>query len=187
MNYYEKLKENIGINRYNHSIRVRDTAIELAKRFHYDVNKAMVAGLLHDCGKYHDKDYLLKQAFEFGIMDDESLINNRHIIHAPLGAIIAEKEYGVDDVEVLDSIRYHTTGRENMTMLEKIVYLADYIEPERKYDGVEEIRELARENINLAVLKSLENSIFHLLDTQRTIHLDTIKARNYLIQFGGKQ
>lgn len=183
MNYYEKLKEDIGINRYNHAIRVRDTAIELAKKFHCDINKAMLAGLLHDCGKYHDKDYLLKQAFKFGIMSDESLINNKHIIHAPLGAIIAQREYNVDDDDVLSAIRYHTTGRENMTLLEKIVYLADYIEPERDFHGLAEVRALAKENIDLAILKALENSIFYLLDTHRMIHLDTLKARNYLIRF----
>lgn len=185
MNYYEKLKEDIGVNRYNHSIRVRDTAVELAKIYDCDINKAMVAGLLHDCGKYFDKDYLLKQAFEFGIMKDESLVNNRHIIHAPLGAVIAQVEYNVNDNEILDAIRYHTTGKENMTLLDKIIYLADYIEPKRNFTGVENIRKLAYENIHLAMLKALENSIYHLLDTQRSIHLDTIRARNYIIQFGG--
>lgn len=187
MNYYAKLKEELGTSRYNHTIRVRDTAVILAKRTDCDINKAMLAGLLHDCAKYYDKDYLLKRAFEFGIMNDEFLINNKHIIHAPLGAIIAQEEYGIEDNEVLDAIRYHTTGRENMTLLEKIVYLADYIEPERDFDGVERVRELAKGNINLAILRALEDSIYYLLDTQRTIHLDTLKARNYLIQFGGKQ
>lgn len=186
MNYYEKLKEDLGVNRYNHSIRVRDTAIDLAKRFGCNVNKAIMAGLLHDCGKYYNKDYLLKQAFEFGIMNDESLINNKHIIHAALGAEIAQKEYGVEDVEILDAIRYHTTGREGMTLLDKIVYLADYIEPERDFYGVDEVRELTKTNIDLAMIKALEDSISYLLNTQKIIHLDTLRARNYLIQFGGK-
>lgn len=181
-----KLKEDIGINRYKHSIRVRDTAVELAKKHDCDVKKASLAGLLHDCGKYYDKDYLFKLAFEFGIMADESLITNKHIIHAHLGAKIAEKEYKVDDREILYAIHYHTTGRENMTKLEKIVYLADYVEPKRKFQGIDQVRQLAYEDIDLAMLKALEDTIYHLLSTSRLIHIDTIKARNYLIQNGGK-
>lgn len=181
-----KLKEDIGINRYKHSIRVRDTAVELAKKYNCDVKKASLAGLLHDCGKYYDKDYLLKLAFEFDIMADESLIGNKHIIHAHLGAVIAEKEYKVDDADILNAIHYHTTGRENMTKLEKIVYLADYIEPRREFRGIDQVRQLAYEDIDMAMLKALEDTIYHLLSTVRPIHIDTIKARNYLIQDGGK-
>ena len=182
MNHYDKLKEEIGINRYNHSIRVRDTAVELARRFNCHIDKAIIAGLLHDCGKFYDKDYLLKQAFEFGIISDESYITNRHIIHAPLGAIIAKKEYGVDDKEILDAIRYHTTGRKNMSLLEKIIYIADYIEPKRDFNGVEEVRKLSKKNIDAAMLKALDDSILHLIYTGRSIHVDTLNARNYLIK-----
>lgn len=181
MDFYEKLKVDIGVNRYNHSIRVRDTAVKLAKIHNCDINKALVAGLLHDCGKFYDKDYLLKQAFEFGIINDESYISNRHIIHAPLGALIAHKEYGIEDKEVLDAVRYHTTGRENMTLLEKIIYMADYIEPQRDFVGLDEVRDLAWENIDAAILKALNDTIINLIDRGRKIHVYTINARNYLI------
>lgn len=182
MNFYEKLKLDIGVNRYNHSIRVRDTAVKLAKIYKCDINKALVAGLLHDCGKFYDKDYLLKQAFEFGIISDESYISNRQIIHAPLGAYIAHKEYGIEDKEILDAIRYHTTGRDNMTLLEKIIYIADYIEPQREFVGLDELRDLAWENINAAILKALNDTIIHLINSGSRIHIYTINARNYLIK-----
>lgn len=185
MNHYKKLKKEIGIERYKHSIRVRDTAVKLAERFDCDLDKAILAAILHDCGKYEDKDYLLKQATKFGIMSHKSYKNNKPVIHAPLGAIIANKEYGVKDKEVLNAISYHTTARKNMTKLDKIIYLADFIEPKRDFDGIDEIRKLAKKDLNAAVLAALENSILFLVKKQSPIHLDTIKARNYLIQFGG--
>lgn len=187
MNYCEKLKNDIGVNRYKHSIRVRDTAVELAKIHDCHPDKASLAGLLHDCAKYEDGDYLLKRAYEFDIMEDKFLIDNKHIIHAHLGALIAEEEYKVDDADILNAIHYHTTGREKMTRLEKIVYLADYIEPERDFKGVDQVRNLAYDDLDRAMLKALEDTIYHLLSTHRSIHIDTLRARNYFLQFGGKQ
>lgn len=185
MNHYKKLKKEIGIERYNHSMRVRDTAVKLAKIFNCDLDKAILAAVLHDCAKYVDKDYLLKQATKFGIMNHKSYKDNMQVVHAPLGAIIAKKEYGVKDKEVLNAICYHTTGRKKMTKLDKIIYVADFIEPKRDFDGIDRIRKLAKKDLDAAVLAALENSILFLVKKHSPIHLDTIKARNYLIHSGG--
>lgn len=179
--FYEKLKEDIGISRFEHSIRVMESSIELAKRYNSSVEKAAVAGLLHDCGKFNGKTNLLKLSNEFGIILDSVTKNNSELIHSVLGAAIAEKIYGIKDKEILDAIRYHTTGRENMSLLEKIVYAADMIEPGRKFEGVEKLRELAFKDLDECLIFSLDNTLKFVIEKKKLIHLDSIKARNYLL------
>lgn len=177
----ELLIKNIGVNRFNHSLGVMETSIKLAIKYNYDIDKARIAGLLHDCGKYPDLMYLLKRVSEFDIILDDVMKLNKELIHGPLGSKIAEFEYMIKDKEILDSIYYHTTGRENMTLLDKIVYLADYIEPGRVFPGVDKVRELAFENLNQSVLLSMDSTLKYLLDHNKLIHMETIKARNYLL------
>lgn len=177
-----RLIKEIGNNRYKHSLDVMEVSINLAQRYNYDTEKARVAGLLHDCAKYHDKTYLLKRVDDFGIMLDEIMTYNNELIHGVLGAVVAEKEFNIQDIEILDAIRYHTTGRENMKMLDKIIYLADYIEPGRSFTGLDKVRDLAFIDIDKALILAMENTIKYLLDTNKLIHLDTIKARNYLLR-----
>lgn len=176
-----KLKENIGENRYNHSMGVMKTAMDLAKLYNYDEDKASIAGLLHDCAKYDDKIYLLKRANDFDILLDIVMQLNPELVHGPLGSYIAEWEYNISDKEILDSIYYHTTGRENMTLLDKIIYISDYIEPSRKFPGVDHIRSMAYENLDMSLLMAMDNTIEFLLNRKKLIHLNTIKARNYLL------
>ena len=98
-----------------------------------------------------------------------------------MGAILARTTYGIDDIEVLNAIKYHTTGRRNMTMLEKIVFIADYIEPSRRFDGVEATRKQAFRDIDQAVYEALENTMKHLLEKKSFIDMDTLDARNDLL------
>lgn len=170
----------IGEKRYLHCVRVMETAIVLGKKYDVDVEKIKTAALLHDCAKFKDKAELLKKASEFDIMLDAVTEHNIELLHGPVGAKIAEMEYKVKDKEILDAIRYHTTGRENMTILDKIIYISDYIEPERNFDGVEKVREVTFEDINMGILLALDNTIKFLIEKDRVLHLDTIKARNYL-------
>ena len=116
-----ELKKSISSNRFEHSIGVMETACELANLYGCDVERARIAGLLHDCGKLAGQ--------KIGSLE-----------HAGVGAKLASEKYGVADREVESAILYHTTGRENMTLLEKIIYIADKIEPGRVYDGVDDIR-----------------------------------------------
>lgn len=177
---YENLEKEIGTLRYNHSLGVMNTSIKLARYYNANEKKAALAGLLHDCAKFDAQKDLLKMADEFGIILDNVMRNNVELIHGPLGAEIAKREYNILDKEVLDAISYHTTGKENMSLLEKIIFIADYIEPSRKFKGVEKIRELAFQNLNLSLIIAMDNTIKFLVDGGKLIHLDTVRARNHL-------
>ncbi len=179
----QKLKNDVGEKRFEHSLRVMEEAGKLAYIYDVDVEFAATAGLLHDCGRYQDKSTLLKNAAEFGIILDSMYENNVALIHAYLGMEVAKVEYGIENKDVLNAIKYHTTGRENMSMLEKVVYMADYIEPYRSFEGIEEIRNLCyvEKDINKALVKAIDNTIIYVLNTGRIIHEDTIKARNFLV------
>ena len=179
--FYDKLKADIGKARYEHSLRVMEVSKKLAERYGCPVEKAALAGLLHDCGKLQGDINLLKLAHDFDIILDSVMKNNHELIHCVLGAAIAEKEYHVTDQDVLNAIRYHTTGRENMTLLEKIVYIADLIEPTRNFPTVEELRKLAYEDIEDCMLLALDNSINYVIKKKLLIHLDSVKARNHLL------
>ncbi|HHV46934.1 MAG TPA: HD domain-containing protein [Tissierellia bacterium] len=179
--FYDKLKENIGELRYEHSLRVMEKSVELAKIYNVSVEKAAVAGLLHDCGKLKGGINLLKLAEDFDIILDSMTKNNHELIHSVLGAAIAEKEYGIVDEDVLNAIRFHTTGRENMSKLEKIVYIADMIEPGRSFEGVDDIRKLALVDLDKALILSIDNTLKFVIEKRKLIHLDSVKARNQLL------
>ena len=106
------------------------------------------------------------------------------MIHAPLGAYYSKKIFAVDDEEIFNSIYWHTTAKANMTLFEKIIYVADVIEPNRKYDIVDELRRLAYEDIDVAMLKILNYTINKQLAAGKMLHSETINARNYLIAKG---
>lgn len=175
-----RLIDNIGEKRYLHCLRVQETAVILGEKYGVDIEKVKVAAILHDCAKIENKTNLLKMASKFDIILDNVMEHNIELIHGPLGAKIAEREYGIEDPEILDAIRYHTTGREEMTMLDKIIYISDYIEPRRNFFGVEEVRKVTMENIDAGVLLALENTIKFLMEKDRLIHVDTINSRNNL-------
>lgn len=176
----ERLIETIGLERYKHSLGVMNTAIGLAEIYGVDIEKARKAGLLHDCAKFKDQINLLKMAHDFDIILDSVMEHNTGLLHGPIGAKIAEIEYNIRDKEILDAICYHTTGRERMTVLDKIIYIADYIEPGRSFKGVNEVRKLACENLDKSILLAMDNTIKFVIDKGQLIHLDTIKSRNYL-------
>ncbi len=141
---------------------------------------------MHDCGKLKGKINLLKIADDFDIILDNVMRNNVELIHGPLGEQIAIKEYHVTNKNVLNAIRYHTTGREDMTLLEKIVYVADIVEPGRRFEGgVDKIRQLTDKNINLGLLYALDRTIIFVVQRGKLVHLDTIKARNQLLILKG--
>lgn len=177
----DKLIQEIGVNRYNHSLRVMETALDLAKTYGADIEKTRIASLLHDCGKIAEHSKLLKRVSEFDIILDNSLKHNYELLHGPLGAKIAEKEYGIKDKEILDSIYYHTIGRENMTVLDKVIYIADYIEPKRKFEAVYEIRKMAYIDLDKSIIMAMDNTVVFLIMNNKLIHPETIKARNYLL------
>ncbi|KGG80182.1 phosphohydrolase [Caloranaerobacter azorensis H53214] len=178
----EKLKNYISEERFIHSIGVMETAEKLAEIYGCDKYKAQLAGLLHDCGKLKDDRELLKKAFEFGIILDDIEDVNIALLHGPLGAEIAKSEFGIKDLEILNAIRYHTTGRENMNLLEKIIYIADCIEPNRDFPCVKTLRELAFSDLDKAILTAMGNTIKYVVDNGWILDVETIKARNFLIK-----
>lgn len=179
---YDKLKNDIGDKRYNHSVRVMNTSIQLAKAYNFPVDKAAMAGLLHDCGKFKEEKKILKYVKNFDIILDNVMENNIGLVHGSVGSELAEVIYNVEDEDVLNAIRFHTTGRENMSLLEKVVYIADVIEPGRDYTGIEEIRAMAYKDIDKSLILSLNRTIKFIIDRGNLIHLDTIRARNYLVK-----
>lgn len=176
------LIEKIGVSRFNHSIEVAKTAELLANIYDISEKDAFIAGLFHDCAKYKDKkEYLdlfdkYKHGFDYDPLADKSLY------HGHLGKIIAKKEYGINEPNILNAIKNHTMLRESPSKLEKIIFLADATEATRKYDGVENLRKLSLEDLDKACLLALNETINSLIERELYIGLDTIKARNYFLQ-----
>ncbi|PFO03644.1 phosphohydrolase [Bacillus sp. AFS076308] len=168
-------------HRYQHTLGVMETAISLAEKYGADVKKAEIAAIFHDYAKFRPKDEMKEIIMSQGLPQD-LLLYNTELWHAPVGAYLVEKEAGVSDNEVLDAIRYHTSGRPNMTLLEKVIYLADYIEPGRHFPGVEEVREIANENLEKALIKAIQNTILFLMKKNQTIYPETFYTYNDLIQ-----
>lgn len=178
----EKLIEDIGIKRLEHSYRVMDTAIKLARVYNADEEKARIAGIYHDCAKFQDRAKLLKKALDFAIIQNVSEIKNIETLHGKVGAFMAKYEYKIEDEEILNAIEFHTTARLNMTLLDKIIYMADYIEPKRNFEGLEEIRELAFENIDLAYRMALDHTIKFVVDSGKVLDIITVEARNQMVE-----
>lgn len=176
------LRENLKEKRFNHSINVRDTAVKLAKIYGEDVEKAKIAGLIHDCAKNMSDDEILDICRKDGYNIDEVSKNMPGILHGYVGGYIARNIMKIKDKEILNAIIYHTTGKKNMNLLEKIIYISDYIEPLRDFPQVDRLREVAyEEGIDEALILSFDNTIEHIVKKGRLLHKDTIDARNYIL------
>ena len=184
MNYEamkEELSRRLQKKRYEHSLGVADTAAMLAERFGADVEKARVAGLLHDCAREYKTEDLASEAARRSIDCGEVDRAMPLLLHAYVGARRAQEVYGVTDPEILQAIWRHTVGGEHMTTLDKIVYFADMIEPQRDYPEVDALRELSRTaSLDTMALAGLSQSILFVLQTGRLIHPATVAARNDL-------
>ena len=176
----EKLKITLDRPRYKHTLGVMYTAGCMAMAHGYDINKAMLAGLLHDCAKCmtHDERVLLCEKYNITVSSSE--LENTALLHAKAGAILAKIEYDVDDKEVLDAIRYHTTGKSNMNMLEKIIYIADYIEPGRdKAPNLDQIRSLAYKDLDMCMAQILHDTLEYLCAKGGHIDPTTAEAHEF--------
>lgn len=172
---------NLKESRLRHSLSVSETAVALATIYGEDIDKARIAGLVHDCVKNMKDAQLIEVARLHEIQLDEIYLQNPSILHGLVGSIIAREVMGIEDEDILSAIRYHTTGRKNMSILEKIIYIADYIEPLRKFNGVEELRSLSEMDLDAAVIQSLEDTIKYVIIQKELLHTDTVEARNYLL------
>lgn len=174
----EIIKGRLKEQRFIHSLNVAKSAKELAEKFGADPQKAYTAGILHDSCKNLESSEQLKYLLENNVTLSEYELAAPKLFHAVCGRVFAEKEIGCEDEEILNAIRYHTTGRSNMTLLEKIVFIADFISDERNYDGVEIMREKAFRSLDEAIVEGLSFTIIDLIKKERLVHPDTMGAYN---------
>ena len=176
------LQQSLKPKRYEHSVRVYRTALKMAEHYHADEEKVAVAALIHDCGRQIPKEDSVARAKELGIPVDPVEEAQPILLHAKLGVYYAIHKYGIspEESEVLDAIRYHSTGTADMTQTAKIVFLADLIEPGRDFEGVEEIREASFQDLDRGMLLSYDNTIRYLLENGLLIHPDAIAGYNQM-------
>lgn len=174
------LRKVLDPRRYRHSQGVRYTACALAFVSGADLKAAETAGLLHDCAKYMADDVMLKTAQKNHIEITETERKNPSLLHAKLGAVFAEKKYGITDPEILSAIRFHTTGKAEMTLLEKIIFTADYIEPSRtKAERLPEIRKTAFSDLDESIYMILQDTLKYLETSPKDIDKTTAEAYNF--------
>lgn len=177
---YQKVQNTLSEKRFYHSKCVMEACIELAKQYGEDIEKAKIAGIVHDIAKEIPKEERIEIAKEYGIELDDIEKNSKGLIHAKLGAKICEKEFGLGE-EICSAVKYHTTGKENMTLLQKIVYVADTISLDRNYKYTEEVRSIAKEDLDKAVEYILSLTIEERISEGKLIHIDSVRAWNHLI------
>lgn len=185
MNEYVKIRQQLKAmlspSRYEHTLSTQKEAVKLANQNGVNENKASLAALLHDCAKNMDTDEMVEYITMERMRIDEITMLNPSLLHAMAGKVIARYKFGVTDEDILGAIEFHTTGKANMTKLQKIIFLADVIEETRHYEGVEEIREIAYKDMDEAIIKSLDRIISFILNEDKLLHPNTVQARNYLI------
>lgn len=172
------LKKDLDENRYQHTLGVMYTSASMAMRYDVDVQKALYAGLLHDCAKCIPGDKKIHLCEKYGLSVSEVEKENPSLLHAKLGACLAQKKYEIQDKEILQAIESHTTGRPAMSLLEKIVYIADYIEPGRKnLPNMADVRKLAFRDIDECLYRILKDSLVYL--NSRNIMVDPMTQKTY--------
>ena len=173
----KSLKKKLDPIRYEHTLGVAYTCQALAMRYEYDLQKAELAGLLHDCAKRFDNETMLSKCQKREIPMTDGELRDPTLLHAKLGAWYAREKYGIEDQEILTAIECHTTGKVNMNLLDKILYVADYIEPNRyKASELPEMRKLAFMDLDLACLSIMESILKYLESTNCPIDTTTIEA-----------
>lgn len=175
-----KLKKYLDEDRFQHTLGVMYTAAALAMAYRQNIPQAQVAGLLHDCAKCVPAKKKLKFCKEYHIPVTEFEVAHPFLLHAKVGALIAKEKYGIDDPAILNAITWHTTGKPEMSTLEKIIYIADYIEPARnKAPRLEEIRRLAFQDLDQCMYEILSDSLAYLQEHPEDIDTATVQAYEY--------
>jgi predicted HD superfamily hydrolase involved in NAD metabolism len=174
----ERVRMYLSPERFRHVEGVVDTAADLAGRYGEDTARARMAAWVHDVAREWPVEKLRSEAERIEIPSGFALVPV--LLHGPIAAHLLREWFGIEDLEMADAIRYHTTGRPGMSRLEKILYLADAVEPSRSYPGVDRLRELAARDLDLAVASAMDASIEYLLKRHEPIFPLTVLARNEL-------
>jgi predicted HD superfamily hydrolase involved in NAD metabolism len=175
------LKTEVSERRFIHSVSTMETAVLLAGKYGADADKCAAAGLLHDCAKGVCGDRALRMSRENGIELDYILERCTILLHGYLGRVIARSRFGIDDEDVLNAIANHTMGRPAMSLTEKIIFLADYIEPHRSFTGVGKLRKMVHEDLDKAVIYAIDGTIRKILSKGDLLHPRILDTRNYYI------
>ena len=185
--YEEIIGKRMKSARFKHSRNVAKEAVRLAKKYGADVQKAEIAGILHDATKETSDDEQLNLIQRAGIQMTVMELSSRKLWHAISGSAFVQAELGIDDKEIIDSIRYHTTGRANMTLLDKVIFVADFISADRDYDGVDKMRKIADKDLDEAVLEGMSFTMADLAQRKITIAPDTFEGYNYMASLRAKK
>jgi len=178
-NCARKIRPRFSEKRYAHILGVANEAMNLAQAHGIDKDKAYLTGLLHDLAKEYSQDEMLGLCEKYGVYVDDIIKEQPDLAHSFLSAYIAESEFDITDGDILNAISYHTTGRREMSPLEKIIYISDCIEPSRKYEGVTELREDSRSDIDGAMVKCLTRKMEYTRTKNKRIHPFSIQALEF--------
>lgn len=176
--YIQIIKPMLSEKRFAHSLNVAQEAVKLAKKYGADPEKAELAGILHDILKDTPADKQLKIISNFGIIMSDVELSAKKFWHAIGGAVYIRSALNIADEEIIDAVRYHTTGRHNMTLLEKVIFVADFISKDRDYPGVEEMRRTAYKSLDRAIMEGIAFTVGDLLKNREPVVPETIDAYN---------
>lgn len=174
------LSNKLSKKRFIHTLGVVNSAMYLAKKYGANIEDAHLAALLHDCAK--EIPLLEMRDLVADLPCDQDMLHSGALLHGLAGMVLANTQYGVTNPDILEAIRVHTTGKENMSKLDKIIFLADYIEPNRKFPGVNDIRLAAEQSLDAGALCGFDMTIRHLIDSGDSIYPLTILSRNDLLR-----
>ena len=174
------LSNKLSKKRFIHTLGVVNSAMYLAKKYGANIEDAHLAALLHDCAK--EIPLLEMHDLVADLPCDQDMLHSGALLHGLAGMVLANTQYGVTNPDILEAIRVHTTGKENMSKLDKIIFLADYIEPNRNFPGVNDIRLAAEQSLDAGVICGFDMTIRHLIDSGDSIYPLTILSRNDLLR-----
>jgi len=176
------LEKKLNPQLFRHSIATEAMSLELAEIYDVDSQKASLAGLVHDCAKCMSNKKMLLYARRYNIPLDQIQLDQPFLLHAPVGAKLAQMEFGIEDEDILHAVEVHCIGSTGMSRLDKIIYVADASEPNRDYYGVQKIRELAYGgDLNGALLEAMELKITYVIEQKLILHPLGVEARNEIL------
>lgn len=187
LEYKTLIRAKMGDYRFNHSVNVASEAVELARLYGADQDLAYLAGILHDVTKEVPKEEQLQIIADGGIILDSVQQNAPKLWHSISGSVYIKNELGIDNPDVINAVRYHTTGRAGMSLLEKIIFTADFTSAERSYDGADIMREKSRRSLEEAMLFACKYTIGSLSSKELAIHRDQLDLYNELVAEKGKE